>query len=485
MKLSHYFIYILLTGFLSACAVGPDFVKPAAPRNQTYTAENNLNHFGSQQIKKNKAISAFWWHELDAPELNRVIEQGIKNNYSLISMRETLEQAKEMVNAVSGQLWPQASLTATAGRQKYGVALFGPINISIPPFTYYEIGPSVNYVLDIFGGTRRTIEKQQALACYQANEFNAAYLSLSGNISTTSLAIASINAQIETTKEIILEDKKNLRLVQKAFHFGSATKTDVLSAKSQLTNDEALLPNLYQQLSLAQNALNTLVGQTPEDWHPPQFQLDNFKLPQELPLRIPSELVRTRPDILAAEAVLHAASADIGIATANLYPAITLSASTLQEALIPSNLFKASANAWSYLGNITTPIFSGGTLRAQRRAAIHAYQAAYANYQQVVLNAFVQVSDVLHALKHDAQAEQLQRKAVMTAGSSLTLARLSYSAGNVGILQVLDAERLYMQAQLGYVKAKAQRYQDSVQLYLVLGGGKNLMTSTQTNQLNL
>jgi NodT family efflux transporter outer membrane factor (OMF) lipoprotein len=480
MKLYSYcYSYLLLIICLSSCAVGPDFIKPAAPTAKAYTSEKNLNQFGSQHIGKNKPISAFWWHEFNDPELNRVIEQGVQTSYTLVSIREKLEQAKEMVNAASGQLWPQVNLNAIAGRQKYGVALFGPINISIPPFTYYELGPGLTYTLDIFGGTRRTIEKQQALACYQASQFNAEYLALTGNILTASLNIASINAQLETLNEITLEDKMNLNLVQKAFNFGSATKADVLSAKSQLTNDKALLPGLYQQLSLARDVLNVLIGKTPVDWQPPHFQLENFKLPQKLPLRLPSELAHVRPDILAAEALLHAASADIGIATANLYPAITLSASSMQEALIPANLFKSTANAWSYVSNITTPIFNGGTLLAQRRAAIHAYKASYADYQQAVLKAFVQVSDVLHALKHDEETEQLQKKAMTTAHASLKLARLSYSAGSVGVLEVIDAERLYMQARLSYVKVKGQRYQDIVQLYLVLGGGKNLMAYTR------
>jgi NodT family efflux transporter outer membrane factor (OMF) lipoprotein len=208
----------------------------------------------------------------------------------------------------------------------------------------------------------------------------------------------------------------------------------------------------------------------PANWEAPNFVLHDFVLPKRLSLTLPSELVHKRPDILAAEAMLHAASADVGIATANLYPAINLSGSLMQEALSPSNLFKASANAWGVLGGLTAPIFSGGTLRAERRAAIHAYQSAYANYQQVVLKAFSQVNDILHAIKSDEQAIIMEKKALKTAQSSLRLARLSYHAGNVGVLQVLDAERLYTQAKLGYVQADAQRYQDTVQLYVVLGG---------------
>jgi NodT family efflux transporter outer membrane factor (OMF) lipoprotein len=437
-----YFICLFISCCLTSCAVGPDFVRPAAPADQTYSAENHLDHFGSQYINQQKNISPVWWQEFNYPELNIVVEQGVKNSYTLVSMQETLKQAEEMVNAARGQLWPQIALDASVGRQKYGVALFGPIDISIPPYTYYEIGPSLSYMLDVFGSTRRTIERQQALAVYQKYEWNAAYLSLTGNIAVTALTIATLNAQLETTKQIIYEDKKNLNLVQQSFNLGSATKVEVLSTKSQLDNDETLLPPLRQQLTEAENTLNVLVGSAPANWIPPHFTLRHFTLPRELPLVLPSALVHTRPDILAAEATLHAASAAIGIATANLYPNINITASTFQEALLPANLFKASANAWGY-----------------------------SNYQQVVLKAFGQVNNVLHALKHDEEELIMQKHAVQTAKYSLQLARLSYKEGNSGVLQILDSERLYNQAQIGYVKAKGQRYQDTVQLYLVLGGG--------------
>jgi NodT family efflux transporter outer membrane factor (OMF) lipoprotein len=475
-RISYYISYVCVMGCLTSCAVGPDFKRPAAPSDQTYSAEGQLTHFGVQHINLQKPISTVWWKEFKYPELNKVMDLGVKNSYSLVAIQQTLEQAKEMVTAASGQLWPQLSLEALAGRQKYGVALFGPTNFVIPPFTYYEIGPDLNYLLDVFGGTRRTIEKQQALAIYQQNEVNAAYLTLTGNIASTTLTIATLNDQIATTQQIINEDKKNLQLVQEALNLGSSTKAEELTTHSQLDNDETLLPDLRQQLSVAQDTLVVLVGSTPANWTPPRFQLQQFVLPKELPLVVPSELIHARPDILAAEATLHAASADVGIATANLYPSINLTASSLQEALVPANLFKASANAWGYLGTLTAPIFNGGTLRAERRAAMHAYQSAYANYQLVVIKAFGQVNDVLHALKYDDEAIHMQTHAVDTARSSLKLARLSFNEGNVGVLQILDAERLYNQARIGYVKALGKRYQDTVQLYLVLGGGNSDIT---------
>ncbi|HAT4455333.1 TPA: efflux transporter outer membrane subunit [Legionella pneumophila] len=462
-----------LTGVMAlcSCTVGPDFVRPSPLRSQAYTSKSTYQ-FGNQHVALDNKTSRTWWKEFHSPALNHLMEQGIQYNYSLTAMRESLAQAKELVAASKGQLWPQAGINATVGRQQYGPATFGPVNLRIEPFSYYQIGPNASYTLDVFGGTRRTIEKQKALALYQQHELDAAFLTLTGNIATTSLTLATIKARIDVLKDIIQDDKKNLQLIQKSFSLGSSSRSDVLSAQSQLTNDETLLPSLYQQFRVEQNTLNVLLGTLPQRSQKDLvFQLKDFTLPKKLPLELPSTLAHKRPDILAAEASLHAASADVGIATAGLYPKIILSATLLQEGVIPNSLSGISPNAWSLLSNLTTPVFSGGTLRAQRRASIHAYQSTLAQYQHIVLKAFYQVSDLLYALKHDAEELALQKKAVLTAKESLRIARLSFTAGVVGVLEVLDAERLYAQSRLGYVNAQAQRYQDTIQLYLALGGG--------------
>ncbi|KTD67630.1 outer membrane efflux protein [Legionella santicrucis] len=466
MNLYPYYLFFGVgINLLTSCAVGPDFVKPTAVPSKTYTAKIK-KQFGGRDLKL-KYVPTNWWTSFHSSALNEMMQQGKKHNYSLTIMQENLAQAREMVKVAKGQLWPQGTLDAGIGRQKYGAASFGPIDTSIPAFTYYQIGPSANYILDVFGGTRRTIEKQQAIADYQQQELNATYLTVTGNIAEAFLEIAELNSQLTATQEIILDDKKNVRLVRKAFDLGATTQTQVLSAQSQLTKDETLLPPLYQRIKVAQSKLSILLGIPPAHFKIDTFRLKDITLPKELPLSLPSKLVHKRPDILAAESILHAASADIGIATAQLYPNITISATAMQEALIP---FNGSSNAWSLIGNLTTPIFNGGALHAQRRASIHAYQSAYANYQQIVLNAFGEVHDVLYALLHDEEEVMLQKKAVNTAKNSLKLARVSFNEGNVGVLEILNAERDYAQARLGYVRAQAQRYQDTVKLYIALGG---------------
>jgi len=468
MKIPHSFP-LCLAAFLSACTVGPDFKNPEPPATKSYTVEKDVLS-SDQHIALGKQIQAEWWTLFASQSLNDMIKQAIADNYEIAAAKETLAQAQETVNAESGGLLPQVGLNGTAGRQKYGVALFGPSNFTIPPFSYYEVGPSLSWTPDLFGGTRRGIERQQALAEYQAHQLDGVYVTLTGNVVALSFTIAATKAEISAAEQIIGEDEQTLKLVQEAFHAGSNTKVDILSAQSQLDSDQALLPPLQQQLSVARHALSILLGKAPADWTPPDFEMNNFTLPKELPVSLPSELVRKRPDILASEANLHAASAAIGIATANLYPKITLTANVMQEALTPGGLFKSANNAWALAGGLTQPIFSGGTLAAEKSEAEHAYEAALAQYQQIILHAFGQVADALTALQHDSESVAAQQQAVDTASASLTLARKSRQAGNSGLLQIQDAQRKLAEARFGLIRAQSQRFLDTAQLFVALGG---------------
>ncbi len=329
----------------------------------------------------------------------------------------------------------------------------------------------MSYALDPFGANRRRIEQQEATAGYEAYQLDAAYLTLTGNAATQALAIASARAQIKAVETIIQDDQENLRLVQSELEAGEATQIDVESAASQLAADRTLLPPLRQQVSVARHALSILAGRLPADWVPPDFNLEEFTLPDELPASLPSDLVRQRPDILASEAQLHAASAAIGVATAQLYPTINLTATFTQESLATETWFNPTSRVWSIGGQLLAPVFHGGALQAQKRAAVDAFDAALANYRQTVLTSFGQVADVMEALAHDAELLEAERRALESADESLRLTRTTYQYGNVGVLQVLDAQRLAEQARLGYVRAQAQRLLDSVQFLTAMGGG--------------
>lgn len=473
-------ITLLASGLLAACAVSPDYQRPATTSATIYGEESLSNlqqHDGEQQLVAGQNPQANWWTQFNSDALNATMRQAFAGNRSLAAAQARLAQAHEAVTASSGALYPQVNLDAGAGRQKYGAQFSGPNDE--PAFNYYSVGPSVRYIFDYTGGQHRAVEQQQALAESQAYQLQAAQLSLSGNVTQQALLIASTRAQIATLESLLVEDQKNVTLVQSAFDAGSVSRVDVLAAQSQLANDQTLLPPLRQQLSVARHALSVLVGHAPSDWSPPDFELADLQLPASLPLSLPSELAHRRPDILAAESQLHAATAGAGVATSRLYPQINLTASVSQQSTSLSHLFDGDSLAWGFAGGLTAPLFDGGTLRAQERAAKNAQQAAFAQYQQVVLQSFGQVADVLAALDHDAELLAAQRNALDTSEANLKLTRESYAAGNVGVLQVLDAERLSQQARLGYVRAQAQRYQDTTQLFVALGGAAVPMTASR------
>lgn len=466
---------------LGGCAAGPDFVKPAPPQVARYTSSETPTVLAAgdsepaQQLTTGKTISAQWWELYQSPNLNQVLEQAINSSPTLTAAKATLAQVQQTLIQTQGGYYPQVNINAAAQRQGTSAAK------GLPAATtnLYSVGATVSYVPDVFGGTRRQEEQAAALVENQQYQLAAAYLTLTGNVVTQAIDIAAVRQQISAVQDIIADDEHNLQLVQLKFNAGKAAQRDVLAAQSQLANDRALLPPLKQQLSVAQHALSVLIGRFPGAWSAPNFDLTEFALPTELPVSIPSELVRQRPDILAAEASLHASSAAIGVAASQLYPNIQLSGTLGVESLSSSNLFQASNQFWNLVASLTAPIFHGGALEAQKQAAIYAFQASAASYQQTVLTAFGQVADVLRALTHDAELVGAQKTAFDISEASLKLQRLSYAAGKSDLLQLLDAERAYQQARLGYARAQAQRYQDTAQLFVAMGGGwwqdKNLV----------
>lgn len=461
--------YLAITLLLTGCSVGPNFKTPDAPSTTAYTTKNETLLL-KQRIALGKDIETEWWALFSSDAVNKLVRQAVDNNYDLISARETLAQAKAMVQAESGTLAPQVSLGAVAGAQKYGAALFGPANFSIPPFNYYEVGPSASWTPDLFGGAHRAIERQQALADYQTHEVDALYVALTGDTVAAAVDLAAANAETDVLARLLAEDQASLRLELSSYAAGAATRQEILTAQNRLISDQALSPALEQRLSVSRHALALFVGRTPADWTPPDLDLSNFALPQPLPVSLPSELAKRRPDILAAAANVHAASAAVGIATANLYPQITLSANMMQEALTPVGLFSAANNAWALAAGLTVPIFNGGTLTAEKRSAEHAYRASLAQYRQTVLIAFRQVADALTALAHDDQAATNMQNAFDTDRAALDIAHGAQRAGAIGLLQLEDAERAVTLAELDMIRAQHQRTLDCVRLFVALGG---------------
>lgn len=452
---------------LSSCAVGPDYKRPQAPPVKAYTATAVSTELVGgknepvQQLVTGKTISQRWWQLYRSPHLDRLLTQAIANSPDLAAAKATLAQAQETLLQSQGAYYPQLDLAASARRQ----------HSSGTSSNLYSVGADVSYAPDVFGGTRREVERATALVAYQHYQLAAAYLALTGNTVTQAIQIASVRQQLGAFRDIIRDDEHNLHLVTLSYKAGRAARSDVLTAQSQLASDRAQLPPLKQQLSVAQHALSVLVGKFPAQWPAPEFALNELNLPTALPVTVPSKLVRQRPDILAAEAQLHADSAAIGVAASQLYPNIQLSGALGVEALTSANLFQSTNKFWNLVASLTAPIFHGGELAAQEQAAVYAFQASAATYQHTVLNAFAQVADLLRALGHDAELVGAQQNALEISQTALKLQRLSYAAGKSDVLQLLDAERSYQQARLGYARAVGQRLQDTAELFVAMGGG--------------
>ena len=466
---------------LSGCAVGPRFTRPPPPAAAAYRQprpEALAPGHGepAQRLVPAGSIPAQWWQLFHDAALDGVLRQALAANPTLAAARARLAQAEQLVQAARGAYAPQLDFAASAAREKGPAFALGllsrlPGKGTLPTFDLYSLGPTVSYAPDVFGLTRRRVEASRAAAALQRDQLAAAHLAITGNAVETALTLASLHRQIHAVGRIIADDARNLALVRRSYQVGRAPRTDVLAAQTRLALDRALLPPLRQRQALAEDALAVLVGRVPGQWTPPPFRLADFQLPRELPLTLPSALARQRPDILAAEQQVHVSSAEVGVATARLYPNIVLSASIATAALRPDALFGASSGMWALLGQLTAPVFHGGTLRAERRASLDALQASLALYRQTVLAAFGQVTDTLRALGNDAQLAAEEHQALTLARTSLALQRVSYQAGRSNVLELLAAERRYEQARLGDARAGAQRYADSAQLLVALGGG--------------
>ena len=463
------FALAVLAAALAGCAaVGPDFVGPASPALESYTAADPVSLDAgstetSQHLTRGAALAPSWWELFASHDLDAIVATGLAESPILQTARADDAQAEDLLAAARGGRYPQVELAATAARGSAASARTSGVTNSA------SVGPTLSFALDTFGATARRIEQAEAVVEYQRAQFDGSVLALTSGIVLQTLALASALEQTRAVQDIIAADQRNLELVRISATAGKSAGLDVLTAESQLAGDRALLPPLLEQAGTARHALAVLIGKSSSEWMPPEQDFGVLALPPDLPFVLPSELVHRRPDIAAAEAQLHVSNASIGIATAQLYPAVTLAASWT-AASVGGTLFGNPASVWDIAASVVAPVFNGGTLRAQRAAAIDAYAAQLGVYRQTVLQAFGQVADALQSMEHDAMLVDAQRKALDAAQATLDLTRQSFEAGQASFLQIIEAQRLYEQARLGYVRAKAQRYLDTVQLIVALGG---------------
>jgi NodT family efflux transporter outer membrane factor (OMF) lipoprotein len=460
---------------LCGCAVGPDFHRPPAPAVTHYSRGGDPTATASaqgtaQQFNPGAAVAADWWALFRSPQLDAVIKEAIGNNPGLVAAQANLRASQNDLRSGYGIFYPAVTAGADATRERFAPASIGnkaPSSV----FNLFTLSASVSYALDVFGGQRRLVEGLRAeVDVANANE-RATYLALSANIVNTVVAAAAYRAEIEATRQLIDLQREQLGIARVQAEAGTVPYANVLSLQSQLASYEATIPQLEQRQDQSEDLLAALAGHTPAEWQAPPVRLADLTLPGTLPVSLPSDLVRQRPDILAAEATAHAASANIGVATAALLPSVTLSGSYEALTNTTSRLFPSNGRAWSAGAAATAPLFEGGTLWFKRKAAINQYDQAMALYRQTVLGAFEQVADVLHALDHDAAALSAQDQALAAAAEALRLVQIGYDAGIATYLDVLIADTQFHQAAIADVQASAARYQDTVALFAALGGG--------------
>ena len=464
---------------LVACAVGPDFHSPAPPGTERYTqgsqpqtTEQAPGSSGAAQtFGVDRDIPADWWTLFQSEPLDAWVKAALRDSPTVESAKAALRSAQENYLAERGSLLlPGVDGSFSGTRQKTPGAAFGAPQIGASTFTLVSAAVNVSYRLDIFGASRRQLEALRAQTDYQRWELEAANLSLTGNVVTTAINVASLRAQIAAVNDVVSSEQDQLNIVERQFAAGGASRADVLTQSTQLAQTQATLPALEKALAQAQHRLAVLSGKTP-DSETPVLDLDKLTLPTELPVSVPAKLIRQRPDVQAAEAMLHQASANVGVATANLFPQVNLTGSIGTDALSAGKLFTGGTGAWSAGASLTAPIFHGGELVHKRRAALADLDNAAAQYRQTVLAAMQDVADTLRALEADARDLRAEANAEDLAAKSLDITKKQFAAGGVSQVQLLIVERQYAQAHQNRVLAEAARYTDSAALYQALGGG--------------
>ncbi len=464
---------------LAGCAVGPDFHPPQPPVTGSYTAaplpEKTAGTAGtggaSQRFVPGQEIPGEWWTLFRSEPLDRLIRRALADSPTLALARARILEAQENRRAQFGALLPNVDANVSASRQKTSGAQVGQPDTSNAAFTLINASVNVSYTFDLFGATRRQLEALDSQIEFQKFQLEGALLTLTSTMVVTAVKEASLRSQIRAIREIAALQEEQLAVVQRRLELGGVSLPDVLAQQTQLAQTEATLPPLERDLEQTRHQLAVLAGKLPGEADLPEFSLDGFTLPEELPVSLPSSLVRQRPDIVAAEALLHAASAHVGVATAQLYPQITLTGGFGSMAASAGSLFNGPSTIWNIGAGLLQPVVHGGTLSARQRAAAALYDQAAAQYRETVLGSFQTVADVLRALEADARTLNAQAAAEGIAKRSLDLTRRQFQLGAVSYLTLLNAQRQYQEALIGVVRAQATRFADTAALYQALGGG--------------
>ncbi len=472
-------VALISTLLIGGCTLGPDFKSPQGPDIKSYTPETASGQIitsgstsaKSQSVVFGKELQGQWWTLFNSPALTQLIGRALQKNPDLQSASYALTQAHESTLAMQGSLFPALDLVTRSTNQKISGSQFGNPSFSGSTYTVSSGSVQVAYTLDVFGAIRRQIESLEAEEAYQRFQLEGVFLTLASNVAISAIQEAGLRAQIKATEEIIAAQERQLGVVKHQVELGGLAKINLLALQANLEQTRTTLPPLQLQLAKTRHRLTTLVGELPNHDLLEQFTLKDLHLPEQLPLSLPSKLVQQRPDIKAQEALLHDASAQIGVATANLLPNFTISANVGSIATHLGDLFVPGSVIWSVGGNMLQPVFHGGALLHKRRATLAAYEQAATHYKSTVLQAFQNVADTLSALDLDANTLKAQDAAVQAALDTLSLTRQQYQIGAVSYVALLTAEQSYQKALLGQISAQATRYMDTITLFQALGGG--------------
>ena len=469
-------VILLMPLFVAGCMVGPNFKQPSAPPVDHYSAQqlpvptgaaggNDAQHFVTDM-----QVPAQWWTLFHSSALNQLITQALASNPGMQGARAALRQAQENVAAQKGSYYPSVDAGINTTRQRNASTLASPLQSNANYYTLTTAQVSVSYMPDIFGGNRRAVESLQAQADAQRFQLEATYLTLTSNVVLAAIQEAGLRAQIAATHDIIDGQSKILDTVRREFALGQLAESDVAAQVALLAQAQATLPPLEKQLAQQRDALAALLGNYSSDDLAAHFSLADLQLPHDLPLSIPSQLVRQRPDVRAAEAQWHAANAQVGVAIANRFPKLTLTAGAGSSPTRFNDIFKDATNFWNLGANVAQPIFEGGSLMHQERAAKAANDQAEAQYRGTVIAAFQNVADTLYAIRSDNDALAAAQTAASAASKNLVITQHQLALGDIGEAVLLTTQQTAQQAQIALASAQVSRYADTVALFQALGG---------------
>ena len=466
-------------GALAGCTVGPNFRTPAAPAVSRYTpaplptetASGGPGGGAAQRFVIGSAVMNRWWTLFGSARLDVLEDEALKANPDLQSARAALTQARETYLAQRATQFPTAELAANATRARNSATIAPPLNSNAELYSLYTAQLNVSYVLDVFGGERRQTEAAGAQAENQRFLTEAVYLTLTANVANAAVQLASFDTQMDETRRIVDADRQTLDISRRRQQLGEASTADVASAETALEQAELLAPPLQKQIDQERDLLATLVGRAPSEAPADRLEVVDFQLPLDLPVSLPSDLVRQRPDVRAAEANVHAASALLGVATAARLPSFSLAASAGGASSEIATLFSSANTLWSVTGSAAQTVFDAGALHHKQKAAAAALDQAKAQYRSAVLGALQNTADVLQAIVDDAQGLKHAAAAAAAAARSLRLTETDFEHGQIGSLPVLTAKAADGQAQIALSQASAARYVDTIALYQALGGG--------------